>query len=334
MNRRQFLLSATLLSSGLLPALAKASGARWRSASPLPVRTQEIYPAMHQGKLYVAGGIARRLGVPYFSDRCFSYDPAADRWTEIAALPEPLHHAALASDGDSLILAGGFNGGYTHVWRMRAAVYRLLEEGWVEDGKLPGPQAEGVLATSPHGDIHLVTGQSPRGDDNGARSDHVEVSDHWVRAAGGNNWEPLAPIPTARNSATGGWVGDHLIVTGGRTAEGNLDPTEIYDLREDRWRSAAPLPLPQAGTASAVVEDGLIVFGGEIFQPQSAVFPNVWRYSLSRDTWTAMPDMPSPRHGIGAGKLGDEIFVIGGATEPGGSGTSDANEVLQLAPSH
>jgi N-acetylneuraminic acid mutarotase len=247
-----------------------------------------------------------------------------------AELPEALHHAALVSDGKELILVGGFHGGLTHVWRMRGAVYRLQGDGWVEDGELPRPQAEGVLASSPAGDIHLATGQSPRGDANSERSDHAEVHDHLVRASGSNTWESLAPIPTARNSATGGWIGKQLIVTGGRTADGNLDVTEIYDLQEDRWRTAAPLPLPQAGTASAVVQDGLIVFGGEIFQPESAVFPNVWQYSLSKDEWTALPDMPIPRHGIGAGRFGNEIFVVGGATEPGGSGTSDANEVLVL----
>ena len=71
-----------------------------------------------------------------------------------------------------------------------------------------------------------------------------------------------------------------MIVTGGRTAAGNLAVTEIYDRQEDRWRDAAPLPLPQAGTASVMVDDGLIVFGGEMFIPESKVFPNVWRYQL------------------------------------------------------
>lgn len=331
MQRRQFLLTAALFSSGMLPSLTNAANARWRTAATLPIRTQEIYPTVHAGALVVAGGIARRLALPYFSDRCFSYNPREDTWSEIATLPEALHHAALVSTGEDLVLVGGFNGGYTHIWRMRAEVYRLSEEGWVADGALPAPQAEGVLSLSPNRDIHLVSGQSPEGEDNGKRSDHTEVVDHHVRRAGSTQWERLAPIPTARNSATGGWLGDQLIVTGGRTAEGNLNPTEIYDLIEDRWRDAAPLPLPQAGTASVVVEDGIIVFGGEIFVPESAVYPNVWRYSYKNDAWTALPDMPTPRHGLGAGKIGEEIFVVGGATEPGGSGTSDANEVLVLA---
>ena len=330
MRRRQFLFYSAVLSSGLLPALAQPPASSWRRAADLPTRTQEIYPTVHKSQLFVAGGISRRLGVPYFSSACWSYNPADNVWTERAELPEALHHAALTSDGKVITLVGGFNGGYTHIWRMRDTVYELRDAGWVEVGRLPAPRAEGVLATRESGDIHLATGQTPRGADNSKRTDHVAVADHWVRVAGGNTWESLAPIPTPRNSATGGWIGQNLVVTGGRTAQGNLDVTEIYDLREDRWRSLAPLPLPQAGTASAVVEDGLIVFGGEIFQPQSAVFPNVWHYSLARDEWTAMPDMPTPRHGIGAGKIGNEIYVIGGATEPGGSGTSDANEVLVL----
>ena len=90
------------------------------------------------------------------------------------------------------------------------------------------------------------------------------------------------------------------------------------------------MPLPQAGTASVVVDQTLIVFGGEIFSPKASVFPNVWRYDLARDTWDALPDMPTPRHGLGAGLIGNQIFVVGGATEPGGSGTSDRNEVLLL----
>jgi N-acetylneuraminic acid mutarotase len=147
---------------------------------------------------------------------------------------------------------------------------------------------------------------------------------------GESGWQTFPDIPTPRNSATGGWVGDQLVVTGGRTSAGNLAVTEIYDLSTQKWRTAAALPLPQAGTASVIVEDGLIVFGGEIFVPQASVFANVWRYSISNDEWTALPDLPTPRHGLGAGLIGDKAFVIGGATNPGGSGTIDSNEILRL----
>jgi len=330
MNRRNFIIcsaSATALSASThLNALGQKE---WSTAAPLPINTQELYPVAHQGKLYVAGGIASKLGALYFTDRFFSYDPNTNEWADEADMPESLHHAALVSTGDRLFLVGGFNGGFTHVWRMRDRVYEYKAGEWLAVSSLPAPQAEGVLAHH-NNDIHLVSGQSPRGDANSKRSDHKEVTTHLVLMAGSSKWETAAPIPLARNSATGGWVDDQLIVTGGRNANGNFDATHIYDKKEDRWRDAKPLPLPQAGTASVVVDDGIIVFGGEIFVPEAGVFEEVWRYSLADDRWKAYPDMRTPRHGIGAVKIGNKIFVVGGATEPSGKGTSNLNEVLIL----
>ena len=338
MNRRRFIKHTSslfaLTSVTNLEASETGSNhsnkAAWSEAAQLPIKTQELYPTVHQGKLFVAGGITPRQGNFYFSDEFFSYDPTSDEWKNETDLPESLHHAALVSTGDRLFLVGGFNGGDNHIWRMRERVYEYKAGEWLDMPSLPAPQAEGVLAFH-RNDIHLVTGQSPHGKANSKRSDHKEVSSHLVWQAGESAWESAAPIPLARNSATGGWLGDQLIVTGGRNAQGNFDATHIYDKKEDRWRDAQPLPLPQAGTASAVIEDGIIVFGGEIFVPEAGVFKNTWRYSFSKDQWQAYPDMKTPRHGIGAGKIGDQVFVIGGATEPSGKGTSSLNEVLNLA---
>lgn len=326
MDRRTFMQGVTLAAT--MPVFAYAtSDSSWNAAAALPYKVQEIYAAVHKQQLYVAGGIGSRVGVPYFTNKVSAYDPKLDAWAAVAELPEDLHHVALVSDGTDLYGLGGFNGGYTHVWRMRDTFYRLTDDAWIPLPALPTKQAEGVVT---HHDklIHVVTGQQPKGEANSARSDHTEGNLHWVWD--GCAWQDLAPIPTARNSATGGWIEDELIVAGGRTAQGNLDTTEIYDAKTDQWRAAAPMPLPQAGTASVVVGNALIVFGGEVFQPRARVFPNVWRYDLNTDAWSSLPDMPTPRHGLGAGRIGEQIYVVGGATEPGGSGTSDLNEVLML----
>ena len=326
MRRRQLLHTAITLP--LLTAIrARAQAAQWRSGPAVPINTQELYATVHDGELVVAGGIAARLGVPYFTDACFAFNPVQQQWRELAALPEARHHVALISCQGRLFALGGFHGSYSSVWQMRDSVLELTHEGWRQAGRLPAPQAEGVV-TCHQQTIHLVTGQSPKGDANAARSDHTEVGAHWRWDPGDDRWQTAAPIPTPRNSASGGWVGDQMIVAGGRTASGNLDVTEVYDAGQDRWRTAAPMPLPQAGTAGVAVADGLIVFGGEIFAPTATVFPNVWHYSLPDDEWTPLPDLPTPRHGLGAGRIGNEIYVIGGATKPGGSGTSDANDIL------
>jgi len=331
MNRRHFIIhSATIAAMPTIATSRTIKAPSWSSAAALPIKTQELYPAVHKGKLYVAGGIGSKLGAPYFTNRFFSYDPINDKWHDEANLPEDLHHAALVSTDEKLFLVGGFNGGYTHVWRMRDKVYQYLDGQWLSMPALPQPQAEGVL-THHHDRVHLVSGQSPRGEANSKRSDHQEVSNHWVWQPDDAKWQSAAPIPLARNSATGGWVGDQLIITGGRNADGNFDATHIYDANEDRWRDAQPLPLPQAGTASVTVNDGIIVFGGEIFVPEAGVFKNTWKYSLEHDQWQAYPDMLTPRHGIGAGKIGKKVFVVGGAAGPSAKGTSNLNEVLNLS---
>lgn len=360
MDRRQFLLtaSASLLSLKTLPANATNAATAdalvsnepyiakpcvdescienprndkpWSLSTPLPINIQEIYPVVHQGRLYVAGGIAAKLGVPYFTAQCYSFDPKSQQWREEAPLPKAMHHGTLVSNGSKLFLFGGFHGGYTHIWRMQDSIYELSDTGWVKIDALPKPLAEGVLSCAPDGAIHWVSGQSPIGEKNHQRSDHQEIHDHYRWDPSTYQWTELRSIPTARNSACGGWLGNQLIITGGRTSKGNLNQTEIYDASNDQWRSAKALPLPQAGSACVMLEDGLIVFGGEIFTPQAKVFKEVWRYYLNEDRWQQLASIPTPRHGLGAGRFGNDIYVIGGATQPSGNGTSNLNERYSL----
>jgi len=331
MNRRQSLKLLVTVPLAMSLPISVAASSVWKQVATMPLSTQEIYPTKHNGELIVAGGIARKAAAPYFTKRVLAYCPNTNTWREHSVLPEARHHAALVSADSRLFLMGGFNGSITQIWRMQDTVLEFDKNEWKPVITLPNKQAEGVIATSPQKRIHVVTGQSPKGLANSKRSHHKEVHTHWSWKPGESVWQDHAPIPTARNSATGGWIKDELIVTGGRTSAGNLSSTEIYNLKTDKWRSAAPLPLPQAGTASVVVDDGLIVFGGEIFTPEAKVFKEVWCYSISKDTWQALPNMRTPRHGLGAVKFGSKVYVVGGATEPAGSGTSNLVEMLDTS---
>lgn len=333
MKRRNFLKGSgiVLASSSAAAKQPPTEAANWVAAAPMPISAQELYPTVHQGHLYVAGGIAARLKVPYFTNRCFSFDPAANSWREEPALPEDRHHAALVSTGERLFLVGGFNGAYSHIWRMRNTIYELVDQVWQLVSELPTPRAEGVVAAAPDASIHIVTGQTPRAKNNRKRADHKEVATHLRWQPEDDRWQTLAPIPTPRNSATGGWVAGQLIVAGGRTSQGNLSATEIYSPDTQSWRQVAPMPTPQAGAASVVLGDKLVVFGGEIFSPKAGVFDDVWYYSITADKWQALPRMRTPRHGVGAGLFGTTAYVVGGATRPSGKGTTAINEAISLA---
>ncbi len=330
MNRREGLKLLAGAPLALATSFSFASTKAWSRAADIPFATQEIYPAIHNGEIVIAGGIGNRAGIRYFPDRCVAYCPSTNTWREHSTLPEARHHGALVEADSRLFLLGGFNGRLTHIWRMRESVLEFVDDTWAPVTDMPAKQAEGVAATSPQNRIHVVTGQSPKGPDNKKRSDHQEIHNHWSWDPDETKWQQHAPIPTARNSATGGWIGNELVVAGGRTSAGNLNAVEIYNLKSDSWRQGAPLPLPQAGTASVTVDDGLIVFGGEIFVPVADVFKEVWLYTLSTDSWSALPAMPIPRHGLGAVRFDSKVYVVGGARRPSGSGTSKAVEVLDL----
>lgn len=332
-TRRQVIAGGTGLALTSLagPAFgAAAASGRWRSAAPLPIATQEVYPAANKGTLYVAGGIAQGTLTPYIAKDVQAYDPAADKWSEGPKLPEERHHISLASHTDRLYAIGGYYGSLTGgVWQIRDTVWRLSEDGKAWESVATMPKAHAEMITAVLGDkIHLIGGRR-RKSEGGSRSDYVDINDHVVFDPVAGSWETLRPDLTERNSAATALIDGKIYVAGGRNATGNVPNHSVYDPKTDQWAALAPMPKPQAGLGGAALGGRFYVFGGEIFQPEAAVFADVWEYDPAKDAWTAMASMPTPRHGHGAVTIGEEIFVVAGAIRPGGSGRSTANEVFK-----
>ncbi|WP_167189143.1 hypothetical protein [Pseudomaricurvus hydrocarbonicus] len=90
----------------------------WQVLSDLPYPVQEIYPALHKGCIYVAGGLASINGKTAATERHVRYSIADDRWTELAPLPEARHHLQLVTVNDAIYALGGFrqegNNGLDH----------------------------------------------------------------------------------------------------------------------------------------------------------------------------------------------------------------------------
>lgn len=302
----------------------------WRLGPPLPYRVQEIYPALHSGRIHLAGGfISDADSISGVTDHHIAFDMATQTWAELPPLPTPRHHPNLVSFQSRLLAIGGFQAeSEDAVWVMQPGVWAFDGEAWSDAPSLPQPNAESVTGVV-DGVLHVCGGRKPSDAENAAWTHHTDIGDHFVLTDLSSDWSSAAPLPTARNSAAAAIIGTNWHVVGGRTvAGGNTPAHEVYDAKEDRWRTAAPMPQGQGGLAAAAVGGQIYAFGGEYFNNGGGVYPEAWAYNPQTDSWTALPDMPHPRHGLGAVALGDEIYVIGGALRVGGSQTSELVEIF------
>lgn len=319
---------------GAQPATAgfPRGGETWLPAkSPLPFAVQEIYPALHAGRIHVAGGLLGEGGrVVGVSDRHIAYDPATGATEDLPALPRALHHPQLVSHGRLYVL-GGFGtmpGAVNWIMQTASHVYSMGE--WYTAADAPVPHAE-TVATLIGDRIHIAGGRTPKDAANLGYGDHADTDHHLVYDVPLNTWSRAAPALTKRNSAAGAMIGGLWHVAGGRhVVDGPSDAHEVYDPKEDKWRTAAPMPKGSGagGNAAGVILGQLYVFGGEYFHDGGKVHAEVWRYDPKADAWHAAPPMPTPRHGLGGVTIDDTIWLVGGAKKPSGNDTTGAVEVF------
>lgn len=310
---------------------------RWsRAADATPAR-QEIYPAVLDGRIIVAGGVLSQS--PGFTDHVEAYDVKANRWTTLAPLPAGRHHIALAEAGGKIYGIGGFSGAIPD-WRAHATVfvYDPQADRWSTGPALPQARAEGVAA-SVTGKIYFIGGRVPTSPEAAHISAHTDTSRGEALDVRSGHWERIPDAPSARNSAAAAVIDDKIYVVGGRRmvkqADGRQRPVnvatlEVYDPATKRWETRAAMPQAQGGLAAAAYDGKLYAFGGEQFVPTSKVFADAWVYDPRTDRWSELPAMPTPRHGHGAATVGNRIFLIGGG-EKVGVAASRVHEVLEIS---
>ncbi len=305
----------------------------WEARADIPYRVQEIYPALHRGRIYLAGGLSPDVDPADegISDRVYVYDPAADEWNEGPSLPEPRHHPYLVSTGSELFSIGGFvaaNGGR---WSGSTDILRLDETAgsWVRVADLLTPQSE-TVAVHIDGKIYIASGRAPTGTlnadwDHQGDMDTLQVFDPATLDV---SFGPSASV--RRNSAAGAVIDGKLYVVGGRVVGGgNVTANEVFDPATGLWTTLAPMPNAQGGIAAAALDWRLYIFGGEFFGAGgSGVHRESWEYDPANDAWSPIAEMPVPRHGLGAVTIGNEVFVLAGASEAGGAGTTNRLSVF------
>lgn len=307
------------------PETAPGAAATWRSAPNAPYAVQEIYPALHDNALWIAGGFAP-LAALGATQRVIVFDLARRAWREGPALPTPSHHVHLAAVNGELWAVGGFLGGDNRRrWICTARVLKLSGDQWIEAPALPKPIGEAVPIVHA-GRIHLIGGRSPRSAANQEWDDQMDVDDHFTITPGESAWSRAAPLPLARNSAAGISDGARLHVISGRTvAGGQTAAHHIYDPGADTWESGPDYPDARGGLAAAAWRGRIVAGGGEIFEPASV---GDALHEFADGAWRRIATMPTPRHGHGFITANDALYALGGARRPSARDTLSSVDVL------
>ena len=328
---------ATALLCCCLTTQQTNAAANLTTLAPMPIAVQEIYPVLHQGEIYVAGGLSDALPTKdgQMTAAVQIYDIANNQWRRGPDLPQGRHHAQLVSVGTDLYLIGGFVRAATATnqsfwqdgnWQASADILKLSADAtvWQVVGKLPKPLAETVSFVKA-GQIHLLGGRSPAGSDNNQWQHHVDQDWHWQINPGAlpaaEAVTELTRLAVKKNSAAIAVLDQQAWWLGGRNRElGNTKGIAAFDFASTGWLPAAQtpnLPEAQAGLAAAAIGTQICVFGGEGSQELNNVFHTIWCFTPHTGHWQAQGKMLPARHGHGAVAVGDAVYLIGGATVAG-----------------
>ena len=311
-----------------------AGSLNWQKKADLLIPVQEIYPAVFQGEIYVAGGLSSELPKQQGQMTALVqiYNPKTDQWRYGPALPEGRHHGQLVAVNEQLFLVGGFiqaNGGH---WSASADVLQLDldQQRWLKVASLPAPLSETVSWVLDH-NIHLVSGRSPATSANAQWQDQADVATHWIFDLKSLKTTVAPALPEAKNSAAGTVFNNMGYLFGGRQVKGgNKADVYSFNTQNQQWTLQKAMPDAQAGLAVAALNQQIFLFGGEFFQQGGGVFSKVWSYSPAENSWQQQGEMPVPRHGLGAVELDDAIYLIGGATAAGLKQTSAVLEKVSI----
>ncbi|MFC5846884.1 malectin domain-containing carbohydrate-binding protein, partial [Deinococcus petrolearius] len=287
----------------------------WATRAGALLAVSEAQGAAVGNKLYVFGGFDKDLQT---TARAQVYDLTTNTWAAVADMPEQITHGAVAVDGQTIYLAGGFVGRHpgpqtANVWK-----YDVAGDRWTAGPPLPRAVGAGALVRLGR-DLHFFGGTER--DLGNTQIYRRDSPDHWVLTLGTSTWRAAAPLPEPRNHLAGVVLGNSIYALGGQhlgdEEEGNRQTVERYDPATDTWTEVAGLPRAVGHiNASAVAWQGRIVVVAGV-TGHSAEIADVNEYDPATGRWTALTPLPAARQSPVAGVLGDQLVVTGGSLPSG-----------------
>ena len=300
----------TALPSGAASAAPSVSPTGWERIGDAPFARLEMAVAAHQGRIWLAGGLSP-FGEALTDVEVF--DPSTGEWTDGPSLPAAVHHAALVSDGQRLLLMGGYIGSDFN--RPTDIVLGLADgaDTWTEGPPLPDARAAGAAAWD--GERVLYAG----GVGDGVRAE--------VWALSGDAWQPLGTMAAPREHfAAASDLEGATWLLGGRAGGLTSNMATVELVTGSEITMLDQLPTPRGGVAAFFDPGvGACLTGGEA--PDRA-YTTVECVGTD-GAITTLPELLEPHHGHGAAVVDGLAYVLLGGPEPTLSAASTV-EVLAL----
>lgn len=278
-------------------AVASAEATGWERLEDAPFARLEMAVAAHDGRIWLAGGLSP-FGEALTDVEVL--DPATGAWTDGPPLPSAVHHAALVSDGDRLLLIGGYLGSEFNRPTDIVLVLADDEGAWTEGPPLPAARAAGSAAWD--GERVVYAG----GVGDGVRAD--------VYALTGDAWDRIGAMASPREhfAATSDLEGRTWLL-GGRAGGLDSNMATVELVAGSDITMLDPLPTPRGGVAAFFDPAlGACLTGGEA--PDRAY--TAVECIGTDGTITTQPELLAPHHGHGAAVVDGLAYVLLGGPEP------------------
>ena len=264
------------------------AGAGWERGASMPQRRSYVAGAEQAGYLYAAGGMVGETGRPLATFA--RYDPPADRWEVLPALPEATRAAAAAAVGGLVYVVGGTtaSGNTAATW-----AYDPAKRTWGARAPMPEPLFNhGAVALD--GRLYVL----------GGYSEGRERQDVYAYDPAADSWAPVSRLPRPNHAFGVVAYEGELWVVGGRRGEEILREVWILDPASLVWREGPMLP-------ERMELLGATVSGEDIH----AVWESTYLvYDGSEERWREGVRPPVTRHALEAFAVDGVLYTVGGCT--------------------
>jgi len=293
-----------------------AACGRWKVLADVPEPRFGGAAAVVNGKLHIFGGVNMNPHTPDGVIRARAvnlhhvYDPAADRWSTAAPMPDSKGWPAIAVYRDKIYLFGGDNKSIDASMTDTAWVYDPTTDTYSQIAALPHPRCYSYAATV--GDYIYIFGARTLTSDGAADRSTYRYD------PSSDTYKRMADLPEgARFIAHGCYKGCIYAVHGETDLETYADGVLKYDVAANQW-TRLNIPrieqrkwyLSQHSTHTAIGSK-LFVLGG-MSKVTNRRSNRASYFDMETETFGQVEAMPAGRCCGVAGVIDNKIYVAGG----------------------